>query len=271
MATRFNNESTGACTGEVGESRAELGADRGVNRKRRVRMTILATLVVAITGPSTGCTMFSGMHRALTRHDGLDEFMVNYRNNAWSARAWLCTKHEYHGHRYLSDLEAGFRQGYADVAAGGNGCTPAICPQSYWGWQYQSADGQQRMNAWFEGYPLGVKAAEEDGIGHWRRVATAFNAPAPTRVKPDPKTAADTAIDAIPPVPLADPGVPGIAIEPVIPGIAIPDGAPVVPPVGLPSGESLPLPSNVPFSIPSPGQSPGTGPATDGASVPRGS
>ena len=250
MATRFNNESTGVRTGQVGESRAEQGTRRGANRKRRVRMTILATLVVAITGPSTGCTMFSGMQRALTQHEALDEFMVDYRNSAWSARAWLCRKHQFKGHRYLSDLEAGFRQGYADIAAGGNGCTPAICPQSYWGWQYQSADGQQRMNAWFEGYPLGVQAAEEDGIGHWRQVATSFNTPAPMPTKPDPKAAAEP----VPPgdaEPLVDAAATGAAAEPVIPGPASPDGEEIIPTPATPP-ENLPLPSSDPLSVPGP-------------------
>jgi hypothetical protein len=100
--------------------------------------------------------------------------MVDYRNRVWAARAWLCRKGEFASHCYPADLEAGFRQGYEDVAAGGSGCLPAVCPQSYWGWQYQSADGQARMNAWFEGYPLGVQAAEQDGVGHWGNVAAAF-------------------------------------------------------------------------------------------------
>jgi len=194
--------------------------------------------------------MFTGMQRALTRHDGLDEFMVDYRNKAWSARAWLCSKHQFRGHRHLSDLEAGFRQGYADVAAGGNGCTPAICPQSYWGWQYQSADGQQRMNAWFEGYPLGVKAAEEDGIGHWRQVATSFNAPVPTPVKADPK-ATDEPIPPGQAAPLVDAAATGVGAEPVFPGTALPDGAEVVPTPPI-SPENLPLPSSDPFSVPGP-------------------
>lgn len=186
MATRFFNESTGVNTGEFGESQAQTQDRRRQIRHRRMRGLLVAATMVSVIAPSTGCMMLSGIQRGLSRHDSLDEFMVNYRNRAWAARAWLCSKNRFAGRSYLADLEAGFRQGYEDVAAGGSGCLPAVCPRAYWGWQYQSADGQSRMNAWFEGYPLGVQAAEQDGVGHWGNVGTAFpnqpQAPAPLAV-----------------------------------------------------------------------------------------
>ncbi len=174
MATRFLNESTGVNTGEFGGSQAQSRGSRRTLRSRRVRCLLIAATVASLISPSTGCMFISNAQRALSRHDGIDEFMVDYRNRAWAARAWLCRKGQFASHCYPADLEAGFRQGYEDVAAGGTGCLPAVCPQSYWGWQYQSADGQSRMNAWFEGYPLGVQAAEQDGVGHWGNVAAAF-------------------------------------------------------------------------------------------------
>ena len=174
MATRFSNESTGENIGEFGECQAQSRGSRRTIRSRRKRGLLIAATLATLIAPSTGCMFISGAQRALSRHDSLDEFMVNYRNRAWAARAWLCRKNSFATHCYPADLEAGFRQGYEDVAAGGSGCLPAVCPQAYWGWQYQSADGQARMNAWFEGYPLGVQAAEQDGVGHWGNVAAAF-------------------------------------------------------------------------------------------------
>ena len=38
------------------------------------------------------------------------------------------------------------------------------------------------MNAWFEGYPLGVQAAEQDGIGNWSQVRTSIAVPPPMNV-----------------------------------------------------------------------------------------
>ena len=123
--------------------------------------------------------MLTGFHNAVSHNDVLDDFMVNYRNRAWSAKAWHRYKHEFCDKRHLADFCAGFRQGYQDVATGADGCTPAMAPPEYWGWRYQSPEGQAKVNAWFEGYPLGAKAAEEDGIGGWGHIRTMVPAPEP--------------------------------------------------------------------------------------------
>ncbi len=179
MATRFLNDSSDH------DSRKDASADLSAAKRSRrtARIGIGAVWATAITGalvaPMAGCTALRNMGSQLSHAEYLDEFMIAYRNSAWSAKAWNCRKKRFHRHRFLSDMEAGFRQGYEDVAAGGDGCVPTVCPQSYWGWQYQTADGQSRMNAWFEGYPLGVQAAEEDGIGHWSQLRVNMPAPLP--------------------------------------------------------------------------------------------
>lgn len=244
MATRFLNESTGEKSGDFNVIQAQSRDSRRRLRLRRVRGLFIAATMASLVAPLAGCMFISGAQRALTRNDALDEFMVNYRNRAWAARAWLCRQDQFDTHCYPSDLEAGFRQGYEDVAAGGSGCLPAVCPQSYWGWQYQSADGQSRMNAWFEGYPLGVQAAEQDGIGLWGNVATAFPNQQPAPIPPtSPAAGAEggagtTAIseELTPPivsepvVPLIDPGK-GFALPPEAkPPIeaVLPQGLPVL-------------------------------------------
>ncbi|TVP98140.1 MAG: hypothetical protein EA381_13215 [Planctomycetaceae bacterium] len=174
MAFRFASHATDSAPGEP--SQAVPTADRG--KARLAKRAFAAALLASVLIPHAGCTMLANAQKNLGRHDGMDEFLVSHRNRAWSARAWLCNQQGYRHHPYKADLEAGFRQGYEDVAAGGSGCTPPVCPRSYWGWQYQSPDGQKRMNAWFEGYPLGVRAAEQDGIAHWGAVVTSFHSPA---------------------------------------------------------------------------------------------
>lgn len=197
MATRFINESTGSSSVTTCPSRTQslnrsterlddadisalakqaiLTAKKTSRTRKRLLMATLGFLLY----PSVGCTMATGLGSKLAHHDALDDFMVSYRNQAWAAKAWHCRKHKHCNHRFSSDLENGFRAGYQAVADGGNGCVPAVCPQAYWGWQYQTADGSARMNAWFEGYPLGVQAAEQDGIGHWSRVQTSMAFPPP--------------------------------------------------------------------------------------------
>ena len=96
--------------------------------------------------------------------------MIGYRNSVLAAKAWHNEKHCHKKHCHLSDLKNGFMQGYSDVATGSDGCVPAVAPRSYMGWKYQTPDGQARVNAWFEGYPLGVRAAERDGVGNWGQI-----------------------------------------------------------------------------------------------------
>jgi hypothetical protein len=98
------------------------------------------------------------------------DYMVKYRNRAWSAKAWHKHKYRFCNQKQLGDFAAGFRAGYEAVADGSDGCTPPFAPRSYWGWQFQSAEGQARTAAWFSGYPLGAQIAEEEGIGYWSQL-----------------------------------------------------------------------------------------------------
>ncbi|MGB7345810.1 MAG: hypothetical protein WBD20_16460 [Pirellulaceae bacterium] len=127
---------------------------------------------------ATGCSLTSGACRAVKQHDGLDNFMIGYRNQVLAARAWHEHKHCYANRSHQRDFKAGFMQGYADVANGSNGCVPSVAPSSYWGWRYQSADGQNAVNAWFAGYPLGAQLAEQDGVNNWSNIRpSGANAP----------------------------------------------------------------------------------------------
>jgi len=198
MATRFTNESTKQDSAETCRSQVQgpdcphehsgkfkrgissaVSAGNTTRRSRRQKHLLLLATLGFLLSPATGCTMLSGLGNSLKHQEAIDDFMVGYRNQAWAAKAWHCRKQRFCNKRFQSDFEAGFRAGYEAVAEGGNGCVPAVCPQAYWGWQYQTADGQARMNAWFEAYPLGVQAAEEDGIGHWSQVQTSMPMPAP--------------------------------------------------------------------------------------------
>jgi hypothetical protein len=170
MATRFTNDST------VSISKR---SHRSARRSSRTKKLLLLATAGLLLYPSVGCTMATGLGSQLSHTEFLDDFMVGYRNQAWAAKAWHCRKHRFCNKQYLDDVERGFRDGYESVAKGGNGCMPAVCPSSYWGWQYQTSDGQARMNAWFEGFPLGVQAAEQDGIGHWSQVRTSMAVPPP--------------------------------------------------------------------------------------------
>ncbi len=150
------------------------GVKRRCNRVRlalrfAVRCAALGCFTAVISS-SSGCSLGTNAGKALFRHDKLDEWMVGYRNQALAAKAWHCRKEKFCNRGHLDEFQAGFYAGYENIACGGTGCTPAIVPKEYWGWKHQSADGQAGVNSWFEGYPMGVQAAEMDGIGHWSQI-----------------------------------------------------------------------------------------------------
>ncbi len=91
-----------------------------------------------------------------------------------ATKAWHRRKHAFCNHNHLAEMCAGFEAGYLSVADGGDGCTPAFAPREYWGWEYQTAEGQRKVAAWFEGFPHGCRAAEEDGIGNWTQIQTSY-------------------------------------------------------------------------------------------------
>lgn len=141
---------------------------RAKSRLHRGRL-LAASLIVVLTC-SSGCTLVHNAHRSLTYSDSWNEAVLVMRNRNLSTKAWHKRKHHFCNESYSADFAAGFRQGYEDVANGGNGCTPATPPRSYWTWEFQSGEGQARTSAWFSGYPHGARAAEEDGIGNYSQL-----------------------------------------------------------------------------------------------------
>lgn len=149
---------------------------RSTRRKRLSRSKLIALLLVGISGGGalSGCTAVSGLSGSIRNSECMNDFMLSYRNSALAAKAWHDQKHCFANQPHIKHFEAGFRSGYVDVASGSNGCTPAVAPREYWGWKYQSPEGQAKVAAWFAGYPLGAKAAEEHGLQHWSYIPTHF-------------------------------------------------------------------------------------------------
>ncbi|TWU55446.1 hypothetical protein [Rubripirellula reticaptiva] len=145
---------------------------------RKMRRLVVAGCLGLIVVGSTGCTMTAGLGRSLTQSDCIDDFMIGYRNKALAEKAWHCRKDQFRSQCNGREFKDGFIKGYMEVAEGGHACTPAIAPSEYWGWRYQSSNGQGAVNAWFQGFPQGARAAEEDGVGHWRQVQVSSAPPA---------------------------------------------------------------------------------------------
>jgi len=183
-----------------------------VRRRHHLLRSLLLCSTAIMLPISTGCTLVEGVHRFVKNANFLDDFMIAHRNQTMAAKAWYREQAQHCDHPYLKEFKEGFIQGYIDVANGGDGCTPAIAPSQYWGWRYQSSEGQAAINAWFAGYPLGAKAAEQDGVGNWASIMT-MGRPLPTE--------ADTGLDpqVVQPVPypVGPDGLP-VPTERIVPG-----------------------------------------------------
>ena len=138
-------------------------------RRRLSRMVLVASLVVGGVA-STGCTASRGLFSRVSRGGYCDKVVSKYRNRVAAEKAWHCRKASFGAQASNEVFKAGFIDGYIDVAEGGDGCTPPFAPREYWGWRYQNAGGRNAVGSWFAGYPLGVQAAEEDGLGTFRQL-----------------------------------------------------------------------------------------------------
>lgn len=138
------------------------------SRKCWIAFVMVASALVS----STGCTAWTGAQHSWQYNRYWNDGMMNYRHKTMAAKAWHSHKHCYINQRYLRDFSRGFKAGYMDVAAGRDGCTPAFPPREYWGWKYQSKEGQARVAAWFSGYPYGAMVAEKEGVGNWTQIQT---------------------------------------------------------------------------------------------------
>lgn len=171
----------------------------------------LAAIAAILICQSTGCTVnpaFRGL---------LDEPIIDYRDMVWARRAYNMR----YGHcdrDFENHFQNGFLEGYCNVCEGGNGYVPAMPPEEYWGYEYQSAEGSQCVNSWFEAFPLGAAAARKDGAGAFhdvyisKMVNSAVDQEKAIQAQPEdvpirrstPEIAPDLRIDA-PPKPIATP------------------------------------------------------------------
>ncbi|HUG70525.1 MAG TPA: hypothetical protein VMM76_22440 [Pirellulaceae bacterium] len=131
-------------------------------------------LLVLLMLVCSGCSLTQGVNNYLAYNDCSNDFVMGWRNSVWSRQAWHNQKQYFDGHPELGAFGEGFRDGYQDVASGGNGCPPPLPPRSYWTWKYQTPEGQCKVAAWFEGYSHGARAAEEDGAGNFQDIQVSY-------------------------------------------------------------------------------------------------
>lgn len=143
--------------------------------KRAKRSLAASTCGIIALLATTGCTFIHNSYENFRYDDTWNRAVTSTRNKAWSKTAWHKRKHLFCREKQLDNFYEGFRAGYQDVCNGSTGCTPNVPPRDYWSWQYQSAEGQRKVGAWFAGYPHGARAAEEDGIANFSQIQLSSN------------------------------------------------------------------------------------------------
>lgn len=143
------------------KSTRRIPTQRSASR-RFVRSILILAFSSVVLLQSVGCV--TGPGAAL-----FDEPLGGYRNHVWANRAYNLRYRDC-DRQFESHFKQGFCDGYTDVSNGGDGYVPAVPPEEYWSYQYQSSEGAKCVNTWFKAYPLGVKAAREDGAGNFQKV-----------------------------------------------------------------------------------------------------
>jgi hypothetical protein len=237
------------------KSRSWLRTTKRIARKLMAsplqRCSTLAIVIAA--GTSTGCTMFQNISHSLSYSEAWNEAVNTHRFRNYSSRSWHMNKNRFCNEAALSDFADGYRQGYEDVAKGGNGCTPNFPPRKYWNWQYQSPYGQKQVAAWFAGYPHGARAAEEEGLGHWSQIQMSSNLQtqyANAGVLPKSDHAVYPIPEHVPAKPYLGAPTPAAGLPESIPGGVLNLG-PEAGPAGLPgTPQALTAPPSLPYDSP---------------------
>lgn len=144
--------------------RAEAGL-----RLHIARVYAAPVLLVSLLA-SAGCAPLRSLHDQVVYHHGINEVLVGSTNWLRAKGAWRSRQSHYSDVPHLHDFADGFQSGYRNVASGDDGCAPPLPPRKYWTSRFEDLEGQERVAAWFAGYPHGARAAVEDGFGAWRSV-----------------------------------------------------------------------------------------------------
>ena len=132
-----------------------------------IKRSMMAVLLVTTIVSATGCA--SGIR--IPRLGVTDALLTKYRDNVWARRAFTL-RYANCDIPYAEHFQNGFIAGYCQKSNGGDGFVPALPPEEYRGFEFQSADGAQCVKAWFDGFPAGIAAAQKDRAGDYHDIYT---------------------------------------------------------------------------------------------------
>ena len=144
-----------------------------------------AVLLIFLLSP-TGCSFVGyGIHNAINApFDAVQECAFRYRLRQRAREEWQktpCEERESHSAAYAK----GFEDGFVDyIDANGTGEPPAMAPKHLRAGLLQLNDGQEDIEAWFDGFRHGARVAQETGLRE--QVVMPIGRPARTPVEPLP-------------------------------------------------------------------------------------
>ena len=128
---------------------------------------LIVLFAAAMVLPNSGCSL----GQRLGSLGFGDALLETYRDQVWAKRAFNL-RYNNCNIPYESHFQNGFIAGYCDTCNGGDGYVPALPPDEYRGFEFQSPDGAQCVKTWFEGFPAGVAAAKKDRAGEFHEIYT---------------------------------------------------------------------------------------------------
>ncbi|MFO0814633.1 MAG: hypothetical protein U0796_15535 [Gemmatales bacterium] len=208
-------------------------------RVRRSSVLLAAGLLTVVA--QTGCEPA----RALTTNLIVNPLKWDYysdgvgrhiRDSSLADEAWeeICARD---GDVYSRHYRRGFHEGFRDyLNMGGTGDPPTLPPRSYWRIYYQTPEGHDAIQDWFEGFRHGTSVAKASGVRGYVTVPLSSLPPSETvtQESDEPPRAPEKDKE---PKKVPDPGTtkPPEKEGPVKPPVVTPpktaDGRPMPPPV----------------------------------------
>jgi hypothetical protein len=93
-----------------------------------------------------------------------DDIQERRRDYAFAEETWQMFAQAHPDHPASLDYESGFKDGFADyLYAGGTGEPPPVPPRQYWRVTYETPQGHQAIQDWFDGFRHGATVARDSG------------------------------------------------------------------------------------------------------------
>jgi hypothetical protein len=127
----------------------------------RIGTWILSALLLT---PALGCASLTDFHYEQTQR--------SRARAAWRDHGGHCKNSA-----YSRDYEAGWKDGFYDVATGGKGCPPVVAPCAYWKPSQILEDRDQARNAYYNGFQDGVACALRYPQTHYLKLWTSCECP----------------------------------------------------------------------------------------------